>query len=111
MVITLCGSTRFKKEFKEIQEYYTLLGHIVLAPVFYSHSSKRDEKKVKGYEDVLMKVAKEKIVISDIVFIIIIDDRAGKNTVEEYKFAKDIGKRIHILDRSWKECPIKLNVK
>ena len=38
MVITLCGSTRFKQEFEQIARELTLAGHIVLMPGIFAHA-------------------------------------------------------------------------
>lgn len=37
-VVTLCGSTRFKKEFEEIQKRLTLEGNIVISVGLFGHS-------------------------------------------------------------------------
>ena len=37
-VITLCGSTRFKKEFLELQEKLTLEGNIVINVGVFGHA-------------------------------------------------------------------------
>lgn len=37
-VVTLCGSTRFKKEFMEVQKQLTLEGNIVISVGLFGHS-------------------------------------------------------------------------
>lgn len=37
-VITLCGSTKFKKEFQEIQKKLTLEGNIVISVGLFGHA-------------------------------------------------------------------------
>lgn len=37
-VITLCGSTKFKKEFQEVQKKLTLEGNIVISVGLFGHS-------------------------------------------------------------------------
>lgn len=37
-IVTLCGSTKFKKEFLEIQKKLTLLGYIVISVGLFGHS-------------------------------------------------------------------------
>ena len=37
-VITLCGSTRFKNEFMEVQKQLTLAGNIVISVDLFGHS-------------------------------------------------------------------------
>lgn len=38
MKITLCGSTRFKKEFELANERLTLAGHVVYSVAFFGHA-------------------------------------------------------------------------
>jgi len=38
MIITLCGSTRFKNEYEEIAKKLALDGHCVLSVNMYSHA-------------------------------------------------------------------------
>lgn len=37
-IVTLCGSTKFKKEFLEVQKKLTLLGYIVISVGLFGHS-------------------------------------------------------------------------
>ena len=37
-VVTLCGSTRFKKEFYEVQKRLTLEGNIVISVGLFGHA-------------------------------------------------------------------------
>lgn len=37
-IVTLCGSTKFKKEFLEIQKKLTLEGYIVISVGLFGHS-------------------------------------------------------------------------
>ena len=37
-VVTLCGSTRFKEEFMNVQRDLTLKGNIVISVGFFGHS-------------------------------------------------------------------------
>ena len=39
-VITLCGSTRFKDEFLQVQKELTLHGNIVISVGLFGHTSK-----------------------------------------------------------------------
>ena len=42
MVITICGSTRFKKEIEAVARDLTLQGHIVLAPCVFHHQDEEE---------------------------------------------------------------------
>ena len=41
-VVTLCGSTRFKEEFMNVQRELTLKGYIVISVGFFGHSKDAD---------------------------------------------------------------------
>ena len=38
MIITLCGSTKFKNVFNRVAQRISLMGHIVLTPTIFSHA-------------------------------------------------------------------------
>lgn len=42
MIITLCGSTRFKDAFMEVAKRLTLAGHIILMPAVFHHSDEME---------------------------------------------------------------------
>lgn len=48
-VITLCGSTRFKDEFMEVQKRLTLEGNIVISVGLFGHSG--DEEGWDGMDE------------------------------------------------------------
>ena len=45
-IVTLCGSTRFKEQFMEVQKRLTLEGYIVISVGLFGHSG--DEARHKG---------------------------------------------------------------
>ena len=45
-VITLCGSTRFKNEFMEVQKRLTLEGNIVISVGLFGHSGTMKSGKI-----------------------------------------------------------------
>ena len=51
-VITLCGSTRFKEQFLEVQKRLTLAGNIVISVGLFGHSGD-DEIWVEGTKEML----------------------------------------------------------
>jgi hypothetical protein len=88
-IITLCGSSKFKNQFKEQYERLSSLGYIVLSLACFSHTdniniSCRQEEK-------LLKIHKHKIDISDQVFVINYGNYIGDGTVEEIEYAKSKG--------------------
>ena len=94
-VITLCGSTKYATEFKNLAEELTLDGNIVLAPYIFSHVNNLyiDEKT----NEMLLNIQKAKIDISDCIFVINVDDYIGENTRKEIEYALEHNKEIKLL--------------
>lgn len=95
-IITLCGSIRFKDEFMKVQEKLTLEGNIVLIPNFFNTINK--EKIDLGTKKMLDKIHKQKIDISDEIYVINCGGYIGESTKNEIKYAKEMGKRISYLE-------------
>lgn len=89
MIITLCGSTKFKPRFMEIRKELESQGFIVESPPVYS---KADGKKLE-VKDVhrLQCLCYEKISYSDIVYIVNCGGYIGKHTQKEIEYAKNLG--------------------
>ena len=85
-IITLCGSTRFIKEFKEVERALTFEGKIPLPPAVYGKAENVE------YSDELAKKLFElhldKIRLSDGIFVIDVDGRIGESTKKEIEFAE-----------------------
>ena len=103
-VITLCGSTRFKDEFMEVQKQLTLEGNIVISVGLFGHSG--DTEVWEGMsEDTLTKTKlmlddmhKRKIDMADEIFVINVGGYIGESTKSEIEYAKDTGKKINYLE-------------
>ena len=95
-IITLCGSIKFKDEFIKIQEKLTLDGNIVLTPNFFNSIKKEeiDEKTKK----MLDEMHKQKIDMSDEIYVINVGGYIGESTKSEIEYAKEKGKRIFYLE-------------
>lgn len=85
-IVCLCGSTRFKKEFGEINRKLTLLGHIILAPGVFGHSGDISTESQKKDLDNLHY---EKIDMADCVFVVNVDGYIGKSTKNEIEYANN----------------------
>jgi len=96
--ITLCGSTKFKKEFEEWNKRLTFQGNVVYSVAFFDHSDKEiitsDQKKI------LDKVHFKKIDNSDEIFVIDVDGYIGESTRNEIKYAFNTNKIIKYLSES-----------
>ena len=97
MIITLCGSTRFKDEFLEVQKDLTLQGHIVLSVGLFAHADNIElsqEEKIR-----LDNLHKEKINMSDAIFVINKDGYIGESTYGEIDWANRMKKQVYFLEK------------
>ncbi|MFD0673062.1 hypothetical protein [Cohnella sp. GCM10027633] len=91
-IITLCGSTKFKKQFEQANTYLTLQGNIVISLAFFEQS--------EGFEltseqaELLGNLHFKKIDISDEIFVIDVGGYIGSSTKKEIEYAKKNGKDI-----------------
>lgn len=92
-VITLCGSTRFKEQFMEVQKRLTLEGNIVISVGLFGHSGD-DEVWTEGTKEMLDDMHKRKIDMADSIFVIDVDGYIGSSTRSEIEYAKSKGKGI-----------------
>lgn len=97
-VITLCGSIKFKEEFEKIQEELTLAGNIVLTPNFF-HSVKKEEIN-NEIKNMLDEMHKQKIDMSDEIYVINVGEYIGESTKSEIEYAKTKNKKISYLENS-----------
>lgn len=98
-VITLCGSTRFKDEFEEVQRKLTLEGNIVLSVGLFSHAEENGEDWANnGIKEMLDDIHKRKIDMSDEIFVINKDGYIGKSTASEVEYAKSKGMPIRYME-------------
>lgn len=90
-VITLCGSTKFKQEFEEINKKLTLEGNIVISVGCFGHSGDifTDEQKI-----MLDDIHKRKIDMADEIFVINKCGYIGSSTRSEIEYAKYKGKAV-----------------
>lgn len=91
-VITLCGSTKFIKEFKQVEVKLTLKGFVVLRPVFFEENT--DIKPSQKERELLGKIHFKKIELSDEILVIDKDGYLGESTEKEIEYAKQQGKVV-----------------
>lgn len=91
-IITICGSYKFKKEMTEITEQLTLQGNCVLTP----NELTRPNKEAYTPEEARMidQMHKEKIKLSDAIFVVNVDGYIGSSTQNEIEYAKALGKEV-----------------
>lgn len=85
-VVTLCGSTKFKTIFTEVEKKLTKTGVAVLSPQF-SYINDRDEM-TKEEKMLLGKIHLKKIQISDEIFVIDFNNYLGESTKKEIEYAR-----------------------
>ena len=96
-VVTLCGSTRFKDAFLDIQKRLTLEGRIVISVGLFGHSGD-EEVWTPGTKEMLDDMHRAKIDMADEIFVINVGGYLGSSTRSEIEYAKATGKRICYLE-------------
>lgn len=103
-VITLCGSTRFKDEFFEVQKRLTLEGNIVISVGLFGHSGDEevwdgmDEGTLSKTKEMLDDMHKRKIDMADEIFVINVGGYIGESTRSEIDYAIEHGKKVRYLE-------------
>lgn len=103
-IVTLCGSTKFKKEFLEVQKKLTLLGYIVISVGLFGHSGdsevweNMDEGTFTKTKSMLDDMYKRKIDLSDMIYVINVGGYIGESTRSEIEYAISTGKEVHYLE-------------
>ncbi len=92
-IITICGSMKNYNKMMEIAESIELEGNCVLTPIFNPNKpSKECYTKEEGI--MLDKVHKERIKLSDAIYVVNIDNHIGNSTKSEIEYAKSLNKEI-----------------
>ena len=103
-VVTLCGSTRFKDAFMEVQKRLTLEGNIVISVGLFGHSGdsevweNMDEGTLTATKAMLDDMHKRKIDMADEIFVINVGGYIGSSTQSEIEYAKATGKAVRYLE-------------
>ena len=103
-VITLCGSTRFKDEFMEVNKRLTLEGNIVISVGLFGHSGDNevwenmDEGTLTATKEMLDDIHKRKIDMADEIFVINVGGYIGDSTRSEIDYALKHGKTVRYLE-------------
>lgn len=90
-IITICGSYKYIDKIKEVAEKLALDGNCVLTPIDITRP--KDEYTKENLIQ-LGKMHKEKIKISDAIFVVNVDGYIGSNTQSEIDLAQELGKEI-----------------
>jgi hypothetical protein len=92
-VITLCGSTKFKKQFREAEAAMTLSGNIVISVGFFEQSEgiTITEEQEKMFEQIHLR----KIDMADEILVIDVNGYIGHSTRKEIDYAKSKGMQVN----------------
>lgn len=96
-IITLCGSTRFKQNFLDVQKKLTLEGNIVISVGLFGHSGDTEamDEEIKAMLD---RQHLAKIDLADEIFVINVGGYIGNSTRNEIAYAISKGKTITFLE-------------
>lgn len=97
-VITLCGSTKLKKQFEQVNRYLTLQGNIVISLAFFEQSEGIEITTEQA--ELFAKIHLRKIEMSDEIFVIDVDGYIGSSTKNEIEYAIENGKTIRYFSKS-----------
>ena len=90
-VITICGSMKYSKEMMKIAEELELKNGYAVIQCIYNING----KKYEGIDiDILDKIHRKKIDISDAIYVVNIDRYIGNATKNEIEYAKSKGKEV-----------------
>ena len=95
MVITICGSSKFKNEILEAAKTLTMDNHIVLSPFIFHHAD--DEELTQETKIRLDNLHKEKINMSDAIFVVNVGGYIGESTYSEIDWAQRMKKEVYFL--------------
>lgn len=93
--ITLCGSTKFKREFEAINQQLSLEGHVVYSVPMFSTAD--NIELTEQQKETLALVHLKKIDNSDGIFVINVDGYIGESTQKEIIHAEQTGKFVKYL--------------
>lgn len=91
-IITVCGSLKFRDEMMKITEKMELQENCMISVIYPTNENKdyyTDEQ-----ADILDKMHKEKIKMSDAILVVNVGGYIGSSTRSEIEFAKSLNKEI-----------------
>ncbi len=94
-IITLCGSTKYKDEYLLVNKWLTLQGNVVISVSMFGHVD--NEPLTEKEKIILDEIHKEKIELSNEIFVIDVNGYIGMSTKNEIEYAKSKEKKIRYL--------------
>ena len=108
-VVTLCGSTRFKEQFMDVQKRLTLAGYIVISVGLFGHAGDQevwdgmDEGTLSKTKEMLDDMYKRKIDMADEIYVINVGGYIGDSTRSEIQYAEEHGKPVRYYEDGCEE--------
>ena len=108
-VVTLCGSTRFKEQFMDVQKRLTLAGYIVISVGLFGHAGDQevwdgmDEGTLSKTKELLDDMHKRKIDMADEIYVINVGGYIGDSTRSEIQYAEEHGKPVRYYEDGCEE--------
>lgn len=103
-VITICGSTRFKEQFIEVNKKLTLEGKIVISVGSFGHTDNVFGKSIsKETKEKLDWLHRRKIDLTDSIVVIDVNGYIGDSTKGEIEYATQKGKKIIYYSKDFNE--------
>jgi hypothetical protein len=94
VVVTLCGSMRFRDEFARLDAELSLAGHVVLTPTALTPSTELSaEDRAR-----LGRIHLQKIAMADEVLVVNVGDYIGESTRREIEHARSLGVAVRFLE-------------
>lgn len=95
-IITICGSTKFKREYEEVAKELTIADYAVLSVGAFLHSDTELKDRITNeVKSQLDRLHLEKISISQAIVVINQDNYIGKSTQNEINYAQKLGKPVY----------------
>jgi hypothetical protein len=101
VIITLCGSTRFKDEINAANARLTMQGHLVISMGVFGHVDMPDHDWTTDgntTKKMLDDLHRRKIQLADEIFVINVGGYIGKSTRDEIRYARSIGVGVNYLE-------------
>ena len=100
-IITLCGSTKFKKDFERVNKELSLKGNVVISVAYFGHSE--DTPPTTDEKLLLDRVHLAKIDLADEIYVINTTGYIGESTRREIDYARNRGRAVTFME------PLKAN--
>ena len=97
VVVTLCGSTKFKNEFIDANATETMAGKIVLSVGGFDHAE--GVTLTDSQREMLGKLHEHKIDMADEILVINVGGYIGESTRHEIEYARQRGKKVRFLEQ------------